>query len=303
MRFRRIGAVGAISVAVAILATACGSGGGSNSATDKTITIASFNFGESEIMANLYSGVLKKAGFTVVMKDKLGNREVVEPALKDGQVDLVPEYIGTALEFLNKGAGTASSDVDATFTKLNEQYKPLNITALKPSPAADQNAFAVTSGTATKYNLKKTSDLSSVAAQFTLGGPAECPTRVFCQQGLHDKYGLTFKGFKSLDAGGPLTKAALDSGAIDVGLIFSSDGSIAAKHYVVLEDDKSLQTADNISPVIRNGKLSSKVSTALDKVSAALTSDKLAALNKQVDIDKADPATVADQFLKDNKLT
>jgi osmoprotectant transport system substrate-binding protein len=136
----------------------------------------------------------------------------------------------------------------------------------------------------------------------TLGGPPECPTRPFCQPGLEKTYGLQFKKFTALDAGGPLTKSALDSGAIDIGLVFSSDGSIPAKGYVVLQDDKHLQTADNIAPVIRDDKLTDKVRKALDSVSAALTSDKLAALNKQVDIDKADPAAVAQQFLKDNGL-
>ena len=301
MRLRRVGAVGAIALAMAMVAGACGSGGGSKSSTSKPITIASFNFGESEILAHMYGDVLAKDGFTVSYKDKLGNRELVFPALKDGTVDLVPEYIGTLLTFINKDAG-ASGDASATYDKLKTELKKDNLTAGQFSPAADQNAFAVTKATADKDNLKKTSDLSSYASQMTLGGPAECPTRPFCQPGLEQTYGLKFKSFKSLDAGGPLTKAALDNGTIDVGLLFSSDGSIPAKGYVVLEDDKHLQTADNVVPVIRTDKSSDKAIKALDKVSAALTSDKLAELNKKVDIDKADPADVANTFLKDEKL-
>ena len=306
MRLRRSGTVGAIVLVMAMVAGACGSGGGSKSSTDKAISIGSFNFGESEILANMYKGVLEKAGFTVTLKAKLGNREVVEPALESGQVDLVPEYIGTSLEFLlkkaNKTAGQASGDANATWDKLKTEYKTKKITALNFSPAADQNAFVVTKATADKDNLKKTSDLAPLASGFVLGGPSECPTRPFCQPGLEATYGLKFKSFASLDAGGPLTKSALDSGAIQVGLLFSSDGSIAAKGYVVLEDDKHLQTADNTVPVIRDDKVSDKATKALNKVSAALTSDKLAALNKQVDVDKADPAEVATTFLKDNKL-
>jgi len=308
MRLRRIGAVGAILLAAAMVAGACGSGDDSNSnnasgdaATNKTITIASFNFGESEILAHMYGDSLTKAGFTVAYKDKLGNREVVQPALKSGQVDLVPEYLGTLTTFLNKDAG-ANGDANATYDKLKTEVKKDNITALQYSPAADQNAFAVTKATAEKYNLKKMSDLAPVASQMTLGGPAECPTRAFCQPGLSQTYGLTFKGFKSLDAGGPLTKSALDSGAIDIGLLFSSDGSIPAKGYVVLDDDKHLQTADNVVPVIRDDKVSDKGTKAIDKVSAALTSDILAGLNKKVDVDKADPAEVANTFLKDQKI-
>jgi len=310
MRLRRIGAVGAIALACAMVAGACGSGGDSSdsnnatgdaSTSKKAITIASFNFGESQILAHMYGDSLAKAGFTVSYKDKLGNREVVQPALKSGQVDLVPEYLGTLLTFLNKDAG-AGGDASANYDKLKNEVAKENVTALTYSPAADQNAFAVTKATADKYNLKKMSDLAPVAAQMNLGGPAECPTRAFCQPGLQKTYGLTFKSFKSLDAGGPLTKSALDSGAIDIGLLFSSDGSIPAKGYVVLEDDKQLQTADNVVPVIRDDKVNDKAAKAIDKVSAALTSDILAGLNKQVDVDKADPAEVANTFLKDKNI-
>src|SRR3954451_17111856 len=196
---RRTHVVGLVGVALAVVTAACGSGGGTTTAAKATaatttttvnknagttITIGSFNFGESEILMNMYAGVLKKAGFNVALKDKLGNREVVEPALESGQIDLIAEYESTSLEFLNKGAGQASGDVDATYQKLKALYAAKNITVLTPSPAADQNAFAVTKDTATKYTLKKMSDLAPVAAQLTLGGPPECPTRVFCQKGL-----------------------------------------------------------------------------------------------------------------------
>jgi osmoprotectant transport system substrate-binding protein len=302
MRLRRIGAVGAIALATVLVAGACGSGGGSSSSSNKAMTIASFNFGESEILAHMYGDVLTKAGFTITYKDKLGNREVVYPALKSGHVDLVPEYQGTLLTFINPNGG-ASGDATDTFNKLQAELKKDNVLeALQFSPAADQNAFAVTKATADKDNLKTTSDLKPYASQMTLGGPPECPTRPFCQPGLQQTYGLNFKSFRSLDAGGPLTKSALDSGAIDVGLLFSSDGSIPAKNYVVLQDDKHLQTADNIVPVIRKNKLDSNAQKAIDKVSAALTSSELAALNKQVDIDKADPSDVASQFLKGKSL-
>lgn len=287
--------------AVALLVTACSSGGGAKT-SNESLTVASFNFGESEILANMYADVLKKAGVNVTMKDKLGSREVVEPALQSGQVDLVPEYAGTVLEYLNKNAGEASSDLNATVAKLRDRYKPLNITVLDPSPAADQNVFAVSKATADKDHLTKTSQVAPFAAQWTLGGPPECPTRPFCQPGLSKTYGLNFKSFKSLDAGGPLTEAAIANGQVDMGLVFSSDGGVEAKGLVVLEDDKHLQTVDNIVPVIRNAKVNSAVTTALNKVSAALTTDQLVALNKMVDIDKADPSAVAMTWLKSKGL-
>jgi osmoprotectant transport system substrate-binding protein len=250
----------------------------------------------------MYADVLKKAGVNVTMKDKLGSREVVEPALQSGQVDLVPEYAGTVLEFLNKNAGEASSDLNATVAKLRSRFKALNITVLDPSPGADQNAFAVSKATADKDHLTKTSQVAPFASQWTLGGPPECPTRPFCQPGLAKVYGLNFKSFKSLDAGGPLTETAIANGQVDMGLVFSSDGGVAAKGLVVLEDDKHLQTVDNIVPVIRNDKANSAVTSALNKVSAALTTDQLVTLNKMVDVDKADPSAVALTWLKSKGL-
>jgi osmoprotectant transport system substrate-binding protein len=319
MRVFRKGVTGAMLMAVAVVAAACGSGGGSKTSnppttasgavttsgaatTTESITVASFNFGESEILANMYKDVLEKVGAKVTLRDKLGAREVVEPALQSGQVDLVPEYVGTVLEFLNKNAGEASSDLNATVAKLRSRFSALNITVLDPSPAADQNAFAVSKATADKDHLVNTSDLAAFAAKMTLGGPPECPTRPFCQAGLKSSYGLTFKDFKSLDAGGPLTKTALANGQIDVGLVFSSDGGIAAKNLVVLVDDKHLQTVDNIVPVIRNDKVDPAVKDALNKLSSKLTTDALIALNKMVDVDKADPSSVAMTWLTQNGL-
>jgi osmoprotectant transport system substrate-binding protein len=302
MSLRRRAVAGAVLAAVTVLAAACGSSKGSKAATNEAITVASFNFGESEILANMYKDVLQKIGVSVTLKDKLGTREVVEPALQSGQIDLVPEYVGTDLEFLDKNAGLASSDLNATVNHLREQYKPLNITVLTPSPAADQNGFAVTQATATKDHLVKMSDLAPYASKMTLGAGPECPTRPFCQPGLEKTYGLHFASFKALDSGGPLTKTALANGQIDVGLVFTSDGGVAAKGLAVLQDDKHLQTVDNIVPVIRTSKVNSAVTGALDKLSATLTTGDLIQLNKMVDIDKADPATVASDWLKQKGL-
>jgi len=137
-----------------------------------------------------------------------------------------------------------------------------------------------------------------IASQFVLGGPPECPTRPFCEKGLMDKYGLTFKDFKPLDAGGPLTKAALDRGDIQIGLLFSSDGSIAAKGYVVLNDDKHLQNADNVVPVARTATVKADAQAILNQIDAKLTTSDLAAMNKLADIDKQDPSQIAADYIK-----
>jgi osmoprotectant transport system substrate-binding protein len=302
MGLRRKAVAGTVVAAVTILAAACGSSKSSSKSSNEAITVASFNFGESEILANMYKDVLQKIGVSVTLKDKLGTREVVEPALQNGQVDLVPEYVGTDLEFLDKNAGLASSDLASTLGHLRDQYKPLNITVLTPSPAADQNGFAVTRATSDKDHLAKMSDLAPFASKMTLGAGPECPTRPFCQPGLEKTYGLHFASFKALDSGGPLTKTALANGQIDVGLVFTSDGGVAAKNLVVLQDDKHLQTVDNIVPVIRNAKLNGAVQSALNKLSATLTTGDLIELNKMVDVDKADPSSVASTWLKQKGL-
>jgi osmoprotectant transport system substrate-binding protein len=319
MRLYRRGAIGAVLAAVAIVGAACSSSSGSKTTASPTttaasatappttaaklsVTVASFNFGESEILANMYKDVLAKAGVSVTLRDDLGAREVVEPALQSGQIDVVPEYVGTVLEYLNKGAGEASGDLNATLAKLRSRFAPLGITVLDPSPAADQNAFAVSKATAAKDNLTNTSDLAPYASKMTLGGPPECPTRPFCQIGLQKTYGLTFKSFKALDADGPLTKSALKNGQIDVGLVFSSDGDLNTNGLVVLNDDKHLQTVDNIVPVIRNSKVTPAVTSAISAVSAKLTTDALIQLNQMVSINKADPSQVAQTWLQQNGL-
>jgi osmoprotectant transport system substrate-binding protein len=305
MFLKRIFVLGASMVALALVTTSCGSTGGpSSSASPKgTVTIASFNFSESIILAHIYGGALKNKGYTVVYRDKLGNREIVEPALENGQIDLYAGYAATDLTFVEKKQNVAldaGTDAQANVQKLNTLLNPKGVKALDPSPAVDQNAFAVTKAEADANHLVKLSDVSSVASGWTLGGPPECPQRPFCQQGLESVYGLHFKAFKALDAGGPLTYAAFKSGAINIGLVFSSDGAIAANDLVVLQDDKHLQQADNIVPLIRSTVANSEVTALLNSVDAKLNTPDLTAMNKSADVDKQDPIDVATTWVKNH---
>jgi osmoprotectant transport system substrate-binding protein len=305
MRLKRIFGLGASMVALALVATACGSTGGpSGSASPKgTVKIGSFNFSESIILAHIYGGALKNKGYTVNYRDKLGNREIVYPALESGQIDLYAGYAATDLNFVDGKQGVpleAGTDAQANVQKLSARLSSKGIKALNPSPAVDQNAFAVTKAEADQYHLTKLSDLSTVASQWTLGGPPECPQRPFCQPGLEQTYGLKFKAFKSLDAGGPLTYAALKQGAINIGLVFSSDGGIQANNFVVLQDDKHLEQADNIVPLIRSAVANGEVTSLLNSVDAKLNTTDLTAMNKSADVDKQDPADLATTWLKDH---
>lgn len=268
-----------------LVGAACGSEDDSAAKASKTVVIGSAPFSESVIVANMYAGALQAEGYQVTVRKGLGQREIYLPALQkggaDNGIDLVPEYVGTLLEHVNKNAGEASGNLDESVTKLRSRLDQIGLTALNPSPAADQNAFAVTRATADRLRLRRISDLAPHAANMTLGAGPECPTRPFCQPGLEKTYGLTFKTFRPLDSGGPKTMEALANGDIDVGLVFSSDGAVAARNLVVLEDDKKLQTVDNLIPAIRKDIVDDDMRRVLNKVSAALTTEALIDLNKR----------------------
>jgi len=198
-----------------------------------TVAIGAADFAESATLGNIYADVLKSAGYDATVTT-IGNRETYLPALLKGeQIQMVPEYVGTLTEFLNKDANgadaepKASGDLDSTVAALTELGDAAGLTFGKPSPAQDQNAFAVTQGFAEAHDLTTLSDLAAACGGLVLGAGPECTERPFCQPGLEDTYGLTFSEFRSLDAGGPLTKAALQKGEITLGLVFSSDGSLA----------------------------------------------------------------------------
>ncbi|TMF43728.1 MAG: ABC transporter substrate-binding protein [Chloroflexi bacterium] len=283
------------------VAAACGStgGGGNPSPASKgTLTVAGFNFPESSILAEIYGQALAHDGYTINYKLLLGTREVVAPALESGQIDVYPGYAATDLEFYNKGAGEANGDATATTTKLNSHLAPLGLVALDPSAAVDQNAFAVTKATQTKFSLTKLSDLAPIGSQLTLGAGPECPTRPFCQPGLKNTYGITFKAFKPLDTDGPLTRAAFKNGSIDVGLVFSSDGDLNSLGLVVLQDDKHLENADNVVPILRQAAASDEVKKVLNAIDAKLTTADLVTLNSQVSIQHQDADAVATAWLQ-----
>jgi osmoprotectant transport system substrate-binding protein len=295
----------AIALLVAVLvASACG--GSSTGGAKPTVKVGSTNFYEQGILGELYAQILENSGYTVERKFNLGNREIVQPALESGQIDLDAEYLATLLGTVDKSA-KASTDPKETAKLLQTALSAKKLTVLDYAAATDQNGFVVTKDTAAKYNLKKLSDLTAVAGQLVLGGPPECPspTRPFCIPGLKATYGITFKDFKPLDAGGPLTVAAIEGKAVDVGLLFTSDPTIVAKNFVLLEDDKHLQLSDNIAPVVRDDLLAKDDGTIkklLNSISAKLSQDELNGMNKLVAVDKKDPKDVAKDWLKKQGL-
>jgi len=290
--------------ALVFTAAACGGTSGTPTTTSKgTLTVAGFNFPESSILAEIYGQALAHDGYTINYKLLLGTREVVAPALESGQIDIYPGYAATDLEFYNKSAGEANGDAAATTAKLNSHLQPLGLLALDPSPAVDQNAFAVTKATQAKFNLTKLSDLAPIGGQLTLGAGPECPTRPFCLPGLKKTYGITFKAFKPLDTDGPLTRAAFKNGSIDVGLVFSSDGDLNSLGLVVLQDDKHLENADNVVPILRQAAASDEVKKVLNAIDAKLSTADLVTLNSQVSIQHQDPDAVATAWLQQHNYS
>jgi len=288
------------------LATAALAACSSTSSTEGTnsLVIGAFNFTESQILAEVYAGALKSEGYDVSITAST-NREVLAPALEAGEVQMVPEYLGTFTEFLNikengpDTAAVANGDVEATLGQGQALAEKVGVTLLTPSPAADQNAYAVRGDFAREFGLVTMSDLAALSAtmDIRLGGPPECPQRPFCQPGLEGTYGMEIAEFVPLDAGGPLSKTALSQGSIDVSVIFSSDGGVAANDFVVLVDDLALQQVDNIVPAVISTSVTPELTAILNAVSAAMTTDDLIAMNKAVDLDRRKPADVAAEFL------
>jgi len=298
MRLHRGGAVGVAVLSMVLVAGACGGGGGSKA--KGTLTVGSASFSESTILADIYAKALQAKGYTVHTRLNIGSREVYEPALERGEVSLFPEYAATLLEFVNHAANEATGDAQATTAKLRTRLQPKGLTALDPSPAIDANAFAVRKANADRYHLSKLSDLASVASQFTLGGPAECPTRPFCALGLARVYGIHFKDFKALGFDTTPLKDALANNDVQVAELSTTDGTVADRGFVILDDDKHLQLADNVVPVIRSSVLTNDIRDLLNKVSAKLTTSDLAQLDKKVDSDKQDPDAVAAQWVQEH---
>ena len=268
------------------------------------ITVGAYDFAESQVLARIYAGVLQRGGRQVTVTE-YRNREGLQPAVQRGDVHVVPEYLGSLTKYLNiqvngpAAPPKASADPVATHAALRGLAEPLGITPLAYAAAQDQNAFAVTEAFASRTGIATLSQLAdwSQRNRLVLGGPAECPERPFCRPGLERTYGMRIAAFVPLDAGGPLTQVSIQDGEVTVGLVLSSDSSIEALDLRVLVDDRSLQPAENVVPVVRTDALNPEMKQALDGVSGALTTEDLRAFNQAVELDLREPENVAEEYL------
>jgi osmoprotectant transport system substrate-binding protein len=294
-------------MAVAIALTGCTTGGSSSTPTPPgLIVIGSFDFPESEVLASVYGQALKAKGFPVRLLQGVGTRELLEPALSRGLIGFLPEYLGSSLDFVSLGSEQGSPDPKVLNRALARVLSRWGVMPLASSPAQNVNAVVVSRSTAQKYGLHSVSDLAGVAPTLVFGGPPECPHRDYCMRGLKGVYGIAaFKEFIPLDAGGPITLSALRSGQIDVGLLFSTDPALEGGDLVPLDDDRQLQPADNVTPVVRADlvkRYGERLVAAVDEVSSRLTTEGLRSLNAQLLSPGAKTSVVARRWLQDQGL-
>ena len=298
-------AVGIVSIVLSL--AACGPDVPQTTSTlnDDAITVASFEFPESVVLGEIYAQALEAEGFNVKRQLGIGSRELVEPSLERGLVELVPEYAGSALEFLASGENIATSDEELTHARLVDAFAERGVDVLTPAPAQNQNGFAVAHETAERHGLEAISDLTAIDEDLAFGGPPECPERPLCLDGLESTYGLEFDRIVTLDAGGPLTVSALRAGTVDVALLFTTDAAIQENDFVLLEDDRGLQPAENVTPVVRDEVIErhgDRFVRVVDAVSRLITTAELRALNANVTLEGASPERVAAAWLAERGL-
>ncbi|MFC8504422.1 ABC transporter substrate-binding protein [Pedococcus sp. NPDC057267] len=300
-----------VATVAALLGTAaCGSSGGDPLATKTSsssagggassgITVGSADFPESALLAEIYAGALEAKGIKVTKRLNIGAREAYIPALQDGSIDLIPEYTGVLTQYFNKNA--KATDADGVYAELKSSL-PATLTVLDKSAAEDKDALVMKKSRADQLGVKSIADLKGKSQDLTVGGPPEWKTRLTGLPGFKKIYGLEFKSFRPLDAGGPLTLAALKNGQIDAGDLFTTDPNLAANDLVALQDPKSMYAAQNVVPLITKSKSNDTIAGALNAVSAKLDTATLAALLKEVVVDKKDASAVAKEFLSANGL-
>ena len=264
------------------------------------VVVASFNFPESELLAAIYGLAIQHAGIPVQLELDLGPRELVQPALEQGLVDVVPEYLGTALTSLRSPAGLPMQDPAAVRAALARALARWHVQVMTPAAAQDQNGIVVTGATARRLGLHKVSDLRRVAGRLTLGGSPECPDRPYCLPGLHQTYGLDFAGFLPFDTE-PQRVTALREGVVDAVVLDTTDGNLAAGDLVLLSDDRRLQPAENVVPAITGRALArygKRLAGPVNAISAQLTSQALLFMGWRVEVNGADVVAEAHAWLE-----
>ncbi|MFE7535600.1 ABC transporter substrate-binding protein [Streptomyces rhizosphaericola] len=274
----------------------------------RELTIGSAGFTESDLLAQLYALLLERAGYAADILS-VTNREIYEPALESGQIDVVPEYAATFADWLNAKANGAdatpvgSPDLAATMKALRALAAPRGLTVLDPGRAVDQNAFAVAASYARKHGLRTLSDLGAAKLPVRLAAGDECVQRPYCAPGLRKTYGIDIVAVDPKGVGTTQAKQAVQNGQDQMVLTTTTDATLDRFGLVLLADDKKLQNADYVVPVVNRARAGSdRVRDALGRLNTVLTTADLASMNQQVDSWRRLPEDVARNYLESKKL-
>ncbi|WP_432173976.1 ABC transporter substrate-binding protein [Streptomyces sp. Tue6028] len=272
------------------------------------LVVGSAGFTESDLLAQMYALLLKQAGYQT-STITVANRELYEPALESGQIDVVPEYAATFADWLNAKTHGAdarpvgSPDLGTTMTALRALATPRGLTVLDPGRAVDQNAFAVSAAYAREHHLKTLGDLGRSGLKVRLAAGDECVQRPYCEPGLKTTYGIDVVAVDPKGVGTTQAKRAVQSGRDQMVLTTTTDATLDEFGLVLLDDDKHLQNADYIVPVVNRSRAGGEgVIKALGKLNDVLTTADLASLNRQVDSWRRLPEDVARTYLRDKGL-
>ena len=317
MRFSR--AFGLATASLIMLATAAcggdsledsGSDNGEGGNADKgNVVVGGQDFTEMQVLVAIYQELLENEGYTVQTKI-VTTRDVYLPELSSGGVDIVPDYLAGITDYLNTEKNgpdapvVSSNDADETLAALEPLAEEQGIAILPPSDATDQNAFFVTQEFADANSLVTLSDLAALGNPIKLGAVEDCEGRPDCEGGLTDVYGLKIAEIVPLVFGSPQMKDAVKNGEIDLGETGTTDATLADLGLVLLEDDKGIQPAQNLTPAVNADFLADNpdLEDVFNELSAALTTEDLANMNLAVDLERQKPEDVAAQFLEDKGL-
>ncbi len=300
---RRSRAASAVFLLLVALLSACGADGSGtpSPATADPATalrLASYDFRENQILVEVYAEAARRADVPVDVEHGVGTREVVSPALSQGLVDVVIDYMGTALSFARPDATPETRTPEELHAALKLTLGARGVTVLRAAAAEDQNGFVVTAAFAAENDVTAISDLAPLAPELRFGGPPECPERRFCLLGLQEVYGLEFAEVRSMPSRAATAEALL-GGQIDVGMLETTDARLSNASVVLLDDDRGLQPRENVVPLVRTDALErwgDRLRTALEDVSARLTTADLVELNRAVEVRGLSPAEAADRW-------
>ncbi|CCH87735.1 putative glycine betaine/choline-binding (Lipo) protein of an ABC-type transport system (Osmoprotectant binding protein) [Modestobacter italicus] len=294
---RRAPSVVLLVVLLLLAASACSGSADDGERPGDTVRFASYDFSENEILAAVYAESARQAGLPVSLHPGAGTREVVEPALEQGVVDVVVDYLGTAVRFVDPSGAAGTSTPEQLHATLSALLAPRGVTVLAAAAAEDQNGFAVSRAFATEHGVSRLSELEPLAPGLAFGGPPECPERPLCLPGLREVYGLRFGSVVNMPSRAA-TVEALVAGSIQVGLLETTDARLGGggAPVVLLADDRALQPHENVVPLVRTAALErwgDRLADALDAVSARLTTADLSGLNRAVEVEGLTPRAAA----------